>query len=127
MATSPYLLSVNSKPTAVSNDLWIEWYKVEHLPDLVNSRTSVRAAFYQEIPHAFNPDPQDPRPYLALYQTDFEEPLKTDNYLENVRHGSEMFKKEGATSEKNRDNGDFDARNYSLIQNYDPNGVGESM
>ena len=127
MATSPYLLYVNSRPTFVSNDLWTEWYTVEHLPDLVNSKTSTRAAFYQEIGHAFNPEPQDPRPFLALYQTDFEEPLKSDNYTDNVRRESELFQKGGATSENNRDNGDFDARNYSLIQNYDPNGVGESM
>ncbi len=127
MATSPYILTVNSRPTVVSNDLWTEWYTVEHLPDLVNSKASTRAAFYQEIGHAFNPDPQNPRPFLAVYQTDFEELLKSNNYLENVRHTSSLFMKEGATSDRNLQNGDFDARNYRLIQNFDPNGVGESM
>ena len=127
MSTSQYLLRVNSKPTAVSNDLWTKWYTVEHVPDLVNSKTSARAAFYQEIGHAFNPEPKDPNPFLALYQTDFKEPLKSDNYTNNVRRKSELFKEEGATSDKNLDNGDFDARNYELIQNFDPKGFGESM
>jgi len=127
MATSSYLLHVNSRPTVVSNDLWTKWYTTEHIPDLVNSKTSTRAAFYQEIGHAFNPDPKDPRPFLALYQTDFEEPLKSSNYSDGVRRDSELFKQQGATSKKNQDNGDFDARNYELIQNFDPNGVDESM
>ena len=126
MSTSQYLLLVNSKPTVVSHDIWKEWYTVEHLPDLVNSKTSTRAAFYEEIGHAFNPQPKDPRPFLALYQTNFEEPLKGDNYNNNVRRTSELFKSGGATSDKNQDNGDFDARNYSLIQGFDPNDVGES-
>ena len=110
MAPAPYLLHVNSRPTAVSNALWTEWYTKEHVPDLVNSKTSTRAAFYEEIPTPFAPNPDHPRKFLALYQTDKEECLKSDEYLQQVRRTSGLFAKEGSKSDKNQDNGDFDAR-----------------
>ncbi|KIX06604.1 uncharacterized protein Z518_04580 [Rhinocladiella mackenziei CBS 650.93] len=63
-----------------------------------------------------------PRKYLVLYQTDFEEPLKSSEYLDGVRHTSEMWPHQ----KENSENGDFDARNYKLIQNYDPDGRGDA-
>lgn len=126
MSPSPYLLHVNSRPTAVSNALWKQWYIEEHVPDLVNSGTSTRAAFYEEIGHPLGPNPDHPRKWLALYQTDYQECLKTKNYEDGVRHSSELYAKEESTSDLNRENGEFDARNYELIQEFDPNGVGES-
>ncbi|KIW12294.1 hypothetical protein PV08_09571 [Exophiala spinifera] len=123
---SQYLLEVNSRPqpsSGVDDKLWIKWYTEEHLPDLVNSHTSTRAAFYQES-HDFAGAPKDrhPRSFLALYQTDFEEPLKSKNYLEKVRSSSSMWPAQKPTSEI----GDFDGRNYRLIQEYDPNKIGDS-
>ncbi|KAJ9622121.1 uncharacterized protein PV06_05805 [Exophiala oligosperma] len=121
-----YFLSVNSRPqpsSGVDDQLWAKWYKEEHLPDLVNSQATKRAAFYQET-HDFAAASKDhhPRPFLALYQTDFEEPLKTKNYLEGVRHSSGMWPGHKPTVEI----GDFDCRNYKLIQEYDPNKIGDS-
>ena len=125
MGPSPYLLHVSSKPTQVSQKLWEQWYIDEHLPDLVNSKTAVRATFYKEIAEP-TPACDHPRKYLALYQTKFEECLKTKNYTE-LRKTSELFKAEGgANSNGIQDNGDFDARYYQFIQDYDPNGLGES-
>lgn len=126
MSPSSYLLHVNSRPVTVSDDLWKEWYTVEHVPDLVNSATSTRAAFYEEIGHPLGRHPDHPRKWLALYQTDYEECLKTKNYEDGVRHSSELYAKEGAKSDLNRENGEFDARNYSLWQEHDPKGTGES-
>lgn len=123
-SVSPYLLHVNSKPTKVSDDLWTKWYTEEHLPDLVSSKTSTRATFYRELPPILGGEP-NPRNFLALYQTDFEESLKTENYT-NLRTTSELFPKEGGTKHIG-ENGDFDARNYELIQVYDPSGIGNGM
>lgn len=121
-SVSPYLLHVNSKPTKVSDALWSQWYTGEHLPDLVSSKTSTRATFYKELPPLLGGEPHSPRNFLALYQTDFAECLKTENYT-NLRKTSELFPKEGGTVNI-QDNGDFNARNYELVQEYDPNGVG---
>lgn len=110
MAPSPFFLHVNSRPTQVSDELWEEWYKTEHLPDLVNGKSAVRATFYKETPNPLNPNPDHPRKYLALYQTEFEELLKSKEYIDGVRHDSQLFKKGGANSDVNQDNGDFDAR-----------------
>ena len=123
MPASKHLLVVNSRPTVVSPSLWQKWYALEHLPDLVNSKTSTRAALYQEIAFLLNPNPTHPRTFLAVYQTEFEEPLKSQEYG-NARSTSELFKREGG-SDKIPDNGDFDARNYTLIQEFDPKGTGE--
>lgn len=123
-SVSPYLLHVNSKPTKVSNDLWSEWYIKEHLPDLVSSKTSNRATFYKELPPLLGGEPPA-RNFLALYQTDYEESLKTEHYT-NLRTTSELFPKEGGTTNI-QDNGDFNARNYELIQLYDPKKIGNGM
>lgn len=47
-------------------------------------------------------------------------------YVEGVRHESDLFAKEGVESRLNSENGDFDARNYELVQVFDPKGAGES-
>lgn len=125
MSPSPYLLHVNSRPTEVSNALWVEWYVQEHLPDLYHAKSCDRATFYEEVPSALNQTPNHPRKYLALYQTQFEELMKSQEYLD-IRKTSTLFAKEGAGSDVIRENGDFDARYYSLLQEYDPNKVGES-
>ena len=80
MAPSQYLLHVNSGPTAVSNGLWKEWYIEEHLPDLLNAKSCNRATFYEEIGSPLDAHPSHPRKFLALYQSDFEELLKSDEY-----------------------------------------------
>lgn len=126
MSPSPYLLHVNSRPLLVSDALWQEWYTTEHVPDLINTGTSTRAAFYEEVGHPLAPNPDHPRKWLALYQTEYEECLKTKNYEDGVRHSSGLFAKEGSGSELNRENGEFDARNYRLWQEFDPKGTGES-
>lgn len=108
MAPSQYLLHVNSRPTEVSDGLWKEWYTSEHLPDLVGAKSSNRATFYEEVASPLNPNPDHPRKFLALYQTDFKELLNSNEY-KGIRNTSELFKKENS-SEKIQDNGDFDAR-----------------
>jgi hypothetical protein len=129
MPTSPYLLLVNSRPTSVPDTLWTEWYTTEHLPDLVNSKASTRATFYQEVSAqttTTNTADSNPRHFLALYQTDHEEPLKSDGYVQEVRKHSDLF--EAASGKpRNQDNGEFDARNYKLIQDFDPKGLGDGM
>ncbi|KAK3723300.1 hypothetical protein LTR37_002023 [Vermiconidia calcicola] len=124
MAPAPFLLHVNSAPTAVSDRLWKEWYVNEHLPDLFEAKSCNRATFYEEIGHPLGPNPDHPRKYLALYQTEFEKLLDSEEY-QGIRKNSELFAKEGSKSDKNQDNGDFDARYYKLWQEYDPKGTGE--
>lgn len=122
MAPSPYLLWVNSRATAVDDDLWQKWYIEEHVPDLVNGKASTRARFYKEIKGGIPGTPAadaHPRKFLALYQTEFEEPLKSEEYL-GLRKTTEMF-----PTPVFGDNGEFNGRNYKLIQDYDPESVGE--
>lgn len=124
MAPSPYLLWVNSRATAVDDDLWQKWYIEEHVPDLVNHKASTRASFYKEIKGGVAGTPAaaaHPRNFLALYQTNFEEPLKSDEYL-GIRRTTEIL-----PNKEFGENGEFNARNYKLIQDYDPENVGESM
>lgn len=126
MTLSPYLLHVNSRPTAVDENTWTKWYTTEHLPDLVGHGASTRASFYREEASPSElvaKDATNPRKFLALYQSDHEEPLKSDGYVQKVRHTSELFR-DASGKEENRENGEFDARNYKLIQDYDPNGLG---
>ena len=67
----------------------------------------------------FDEKPTD-KTFCAVYQTN----------IEDV-YGSEEFKKVRTTSdllpEKHRDCASWDIRIYKLIQNYDPDNLGESM
>jgi hypothetical protein len=94
------------------------------VPDLVNSKTTVRAAMYQEsFDFKAAAKEHHPRKYLVIYQTDFEECLKSKEYINNVRTSSEIW----PDKKGNADVGDFNARNYKLIQDYDPDGRGEGQ
>lgn len=118
--SSPYALHVFSRPTAVTDSLWQKWYEQEHIPDMVHSGASKRAAFYRSTGAAADPQ----KKFMAVYQTDIKECLDTDNYRNDVRSTSELFDnpKKGC-----RNYGAFDPRYYELIQTYDPNGRGEGM
>lgn len=123
MTPSPNLLWVNSRPVAKTTEKqWIQWYIDEHLPDLVGHHASTRATFYKETfdwpgaPAAVEPHESK---FLAMYQSDFKEPLKSKEYL-GIRTTSEIL-----PSKLIQEAGHFNARNYSLAQNYDPKNIGE--
>ncbi|KAF1988012.1 hypothetical protein K402DRAFT_374621 [Aulographum hederae CBS 113979] len=123
---SPFLLFVNSKPTAVSDEVWKKWYTTEHIPDIVSSRTSTRACLFEEdYTSPISPKEKHERRYLALYQTDFEEALQSSNY-QKCATTSEMLAKNGGSKEV-FGNGEFDSRYYGLVQTYDPNKLGEAV
>ncbi|KAK5946630.1 hypothetical protein PMZ80_000773 [Knufia obscura] len=121
MPPSPHLLHVTSRPLVVTPALWKQWYKTEHLRDLVHGGVATRATFYEEVG---GPETPDTRKFLALYQTDHAEPLNTPAFA-SLRSTSELFAKEGGTPSI-AENGDFDARVYNLIQEFDPKGTGET-
>jgi hypothetical protein len=116
---SPYLFRVNCRPTIGDDKTWEKWYLEQHIPDLVNHKATTRVAFYREIfdvpdLYAYNKE-EIPRNYLAIYQTDSKDLLK-----------SEEYKAIKSTNKFVPENGEFDARNYELIQDFDPNGLGDS-
>ena len=123
---APHLLHVTSCPTQVSAQVWKEWYRSEHLYDFVKSNAAVRAALYEEIDLVGSSSLESQSSFLAVYQTDFKECLKTPNY-QDVRSRSTLFENNGAKSDSIWENGDFNARNYELIQTYDPQSIGEGM
>lgn len=138
---SPYLLRVISKPTKVDGEQWTKWYLDEHVPDLINSETAVRAGFYhafddfdlstktpanskqtklrdQQLNHTDIEPPGEKR-FLAMYQTEFEDPFATEN-MKKVRLQSDMLPGREVMA-----SAEFDVRVYKLIENYDPKGLGE--
>ncbi|KAL9097301.1 MAG: hypothetical protein Q9165_000728 [Trypethelium subeluteriae] len=122
---SPFLLFVQSSPTFVDDDLWTKWYTVEHLPDLVKSKIYDRATLYKEVevPLDIGRGVTHSRKFLAAYQTAHEEPLGMQAQ-QGTRTTSEIFAEQGGPKEIGK-NGDHDARIYKLIQDYDPDKVGE--
>ena len=131
---SKYLFAVNSKPTGCDDDTWEKWYSEEHIPDLVSHKASTRAAIYREtydVPslNTASSEKPYPRKYMVIYQTDHEQVLNTKEY-KGIRKTSELFKGKrdsavGDRSDVIMDNGEFDARNYELVDVFDPRSVGE--
>lgn len=90
---------------------------------MVNSKTATRVALYRErYDFSFAAEHPHSRKYLALYESDSADPLQSKEYREGVRHSSERWPQGNPTSEI----GDFDARTYKLIQDYDPHKIGDS-
>jgi hypothetical protein len=122
MAPSPHLLWVNSRPTNQTTEAqWSKWYTEEHIPDLVSHHASTRACLYNET-YSFPGAPTDVKnenKFLALYQSDFAEPLKSKEYI-GIRTTSELL-----PTKVIHEAGEFNARNYELIQDYDPKNIGE--
>lgn len=111
---SQHLRCVNSRPTNVDNKTWEKWYLEEHVPSLVNHNASTRVAFHRQIfdvPAMYGYDThKNLRNYLAIYQTD------------SKSEETNVFLPEKEIAE----NGEFDMRNYELIQEFDPEGLGDS-
>ena len=122
MAPCPYMLWVNSQPLTVDDDTWVKMYTTEHAADMVSTKTADRASFYRAIrlPIGPLPTPESYHPlnYVAVYQTDYEDCVKHPLYG-GMRHHSTLLPPPGRISR----NGDFHARNYKLVQNFDPDGV----
>lgn len=123
---SQYLLRVNSRPIKASSDVWEKWYVEEHLPDLVNSGTTVRAAFYRSTHDlgglsTASKIPPDEKKFLAMYQTEFPACLETDQY-QKCRKTSEML-----PGGKVPESAEWDVRNYEMIEDYDPKKIGDGQ
>lgn len=123
-----YLFRVTSEPKAGVCDeaTWEKWYTEEHIPDLLNHNTATRAAIYREVfdtPSLYtrNEKPNHPTKYMAIYQTEHEEFLKSEGFPK-TKSTSDIFPNEKAIPE----NGDLEARNYELIEVFDPKNLGES-
>jgi hypothetical protein len=124
MAPAPHLLFVNSRPTLVSSATWQRYYTDEHLYDLVSTGTSKTAALYEEIDIPRAPGTENQRKWLAIYQTDFSEPLNSPN-AKNMKWTSEILSEDGKHTDAGLEHTDPDTRNYKFIQAFDPHGVGE--
>lgn len=92
----PYILQVFSQPTAVSDELWRQWYLEEHIRDMVYFGVVKTACFYHAIGQVFSyNDPpahqSDDTSFLAHFQVDSSKPLSNPNFKEKVRQTTELW------------------------------------
>ena len=142
MAPPKYLMRILSQPTGVDEATWQKWYVQEHVPDVVNNGVAVRGALFRafndftlqtktpadgsgetklhdaELSH-FNESPTD-KTFCAVYQTNFENYTQTEE-IKKVPLTTDMF-----GGKEFFPMAQWDARVYELIQNYDPDNLGES-
>jgi hypothetical protein len=108
MAPKPYLLHVQSHPIRVTLSTWEQWYTEEHARDMVHFGASSTAAFYRStseiarLPErgggsakglASHPDPEgnDHKAFLCLYQSETERCLDFEGYKRHVRVKSALW------------------------------------
>jgi hypothetical protein len=90
----------------------------------VNHKSSARATFYREnhdLPSLSKDVTKHKRNILALYKSRFEEPLKSEEYLE-IRTTSEIL-----PGREIHGLGEFDARNFRMAQDFDPRGSSKGI
>ncbi|CAK7207381.1 hypothetical protein SEUCBS139899_010191 [Sporothrix eucalyptigena] len=125
MSPCPYMLWVNSQPTTVDDATWVKMYTTEHVADMVSTRTVDRASYYRAVRAPVGPLPAPseyhPLNYVAVYQTDYEDCVRHPLYG-GIRHHSTLLPPPGRIDR----NGDFHARNYKMVQDYDPEAVGKN-
>ena len=140
MAPSPYILRVLSKAKGLDQSTWQQWYKDEHIPDVVKARVATRGALFVanndftlktktppssgksdlhdvQLSH-FNELPEDKK-LLAVYQTDLEKPMESER-LKDVPQTHELL-----GGKQTMECAEWDIRTYKLIQNYDPDNLGD--
>ncbi|KAK3721575.1 hypothetical protein LTR37_003131 [Vermiconidia calcicola] len=141
MAPSKYLMRVLSQPIKTDEKKWEKWYLNEHLPHVVDAGVAHRGALFRahndfalttktppqsgetklhgvQLSH-FDEQPTD-KTFCATYQTDFEDYSQTEE-IKNVPQTGETF-----GGEAFQPLAEWDVRVYELIQNYDPDNLGES-
>lgn len=115
--TGPGLLLVNSKitrPDVLDEEIFTKWYSIEHIPDVLNT-SGVNSALRFK-----NKDPKAEKPYLVLYpMQDIGFPQSEE--FRNIKIHSDLFPGGGPFDEYV----DLDARAYSFIDKYEPNGPTE--
>ena len=79
----PFALFVYSTPTKVTEDVWKEWYRKEHIRDMVYHGASRTAAFYQYTSGIITvreppKDRSENMEFMAIYQTDQAGTLKAN-------------------------------------------------
>lgn len=92
----PYILQVFSQPTAVSGELWTQWYLEEHIRDMVYFGVVKTASFYSLVgqPFACNSPPahqSDNTSFLAHFQVEGPKPLSNPSFKEKVRQTTELW------------------------------------
>lgn len=78
MDRSDYLLVVTSRPEAAIEADWNSWYEEVHLPEIADCPGFGQAARYRH-------DAPGERNYLAVYEVDGPEALRSDEF--NARRG----------------------------------------
>ncbi|KAF2095812.1 hypothetical protein NA57DRAFT_58885 [Rhizodiscina lignyota] len=120
MPTAPYLLWEKSRPVSIDEDLWTKWYIEERLPYFVKHNIATNASLYKEIKApGFRGSEGDACKFLALYQTNLEEPL------ESLKYPRVPTATEFVPGKQIETCGEIHGRIYKLIQDYDPKSIGQ--
>ncbi|KAK6429258.1 hypothetical protein LTR95_014592 [Oleoguttula sp. CCFEE 5521] len=108
----PGLLFVNSKitkPDQLSPEAYADWYNKRHIPDIFKTSGIKQAARWQAL------DPNQDRPYLALYPLEDLDYLNSDEFKAIPVHDDNL-PGSGAIF----DVASFDTRYYAFEQLYEP-------
>ncbi|OQN98122.1 hypothetical protein B0A48_15954 [Cryoendolithus antarcticus] len=108
----PGLLFVNSKitkPDQLSPEAYADWYTKRHIPDIFKTSGIKQAARWQAL------DPNQDRPYLALYPLEDLDYLNSDEFRAIPVHDDKL-PGSGAIF----DVASFDTRYYAFEQLYEP-------
>ncbi|KAH8652234.1 hypothetical protein BX600DRAFT_472165 [Xylariales sp. PMI_506] len=118
MSAPPYLIFGLSKPTTISENLWIDWYTRERLPQLISSKVALRATLYREIPFPGFPVPANRHDFLVLVQTDSVDG-HDDSRISNLPNTSDLFLSQSQSAVL-MENHHSEVRDYKLIQDFYP-------
>jgi hypothetical protein len=141
MPPSKYLIRALTQPTKVDEQLWEKWYAEEHLPEAVNAGVGDRGGLFRayddfvlkaktpsnpgettvngaKFAH-FNEPPND-KTFCAMYHTKFEDYTQTEE-AKMISTTSDYFDGQSFFPLA-----EFDVRVYELIQDYNPDGLGDS-
>lgn len=108
-----------SPPIRINEAQWTEWLTTEFVPALLESKAALTAVVYREVGFAMIPNPSHPLRYLVLCQTDFRSLQDSEKY-------KQVYEGTGAIKYLT-DEAAVEIRNYRLIQDFNPNGVNNSM
>lgn len=115
-----YLLYVLSRPYSIPASSWEQFYRDDHLDDLVKNHVATKGSMYRAIPNPMGRDPPDCHTHLVLFETQHDQPFQSPGF-KHVDNTSPLFPPGTSTS----DVSDLECRHYSLLEQFNPKGNGQ--
>lgn len=110
-----YLLYVLSRPYNIPASSWEQFYRDDHLDDLIKNNVATKGSMYRAVPNPMGRAPPDYHTHLVLFETQHDKPFQFPGF-KRVNNTSPLFPAGASTPDVSQ----LECRHYSLLEVFNP-------